>query len=116
MTTNAELIKAALRVELEKQGSSLEAFEASLASKDLEKTAVLFDVSKIMDYGWGFANIGGLTAVGTGAGAGYLGYKAYKGIQDTDDQALKKTMERKQYEDATHSLMAAQQTAKSGIY
>lgn len=109
MTKNAEFVKAALRVELEKRGRTMEEFEQYLKQSPNQKTA--FDVSQVGDVLKGLANIYGLTAVGTGAGLGYGGYKAYQAMRDSDDQIGKKQREKQQYEEATRRLMAAQQDA-----
>ena len=118
MTNNAALIKAALRLELEKQGASLEDFEKTLSTSSLHKTAAgwLIDSKLISDMGKGLLNASGLTAVGVGGLAGYGGYKAYKGIQDTDSQSAKMDSEKQQYIDATRSLLAAQHAAKNGVF
>lgn len=106
MTKNAEFIKAALRLELEKHGHTMEEFEQYLGKSPNQKTAI--DASQVGDVLKGLANIYGLTAIGTGAGLGYGGYKAYQSMRDSDEQIAKKQREKQQYIDATRRLMAAQ--------
>ena len=117
MTKHAELIKAALRIELEKNGHTLEEFENILHQPDSVKLASnLWDPTKIFDIGKGFLNAGGLSAGIVGGLGGYGAYKAYRGVQDTDEQTAKRMQEKQQYEEATHRLLLAQQASKAGIF
>lgn len=68
-------------MELEKQGSSLAAFEQAIKSGNLEKTAGVGDAASAL---WEMLKIYGASAVGAGAVGGLGLYGGYKALQDTN--------------------------------
>lgn len=120
MTKQAELLKAALRVELDKKGSSLADLESDLKKEAMEKRAagpggflLNVDPSHVMSIFGSIANLYGLSAAGVGAAGAYAGFQGYKGLANSDEKIDKKQQEAQQYKDALRSLTSAQQNNHS---
>ena len=113
MTKDAELIKAAIKLELEKSGSSLTELEATLRKQAMEKEAggagwgLMLSPDHLTQLVGGGANLVGLAAAGVGGLGAIGGFQAYKGLADSDEKLAKKRFEADQYRRATESLMAA---------
>ena len=108
-------IKDNLAVRLEKQGSSLAEFEQVLKeAKTIEKLAENTKIAgPLVDLLGHTINLGLLSSLGLGAGAGLIGYQAYNQNQKSTELQRKKIKERMDYEQATKNINDAMQDPTS---
>jgi len=102
MKLTKDTVKAAIALELNKQGHTLEDFEAALKANDNVK------IANWLEAGGDAMKILGATAALGGGALGMGAYGMYAGNDDSNDKLKKKLVEQRQYEEALRDLKAAQ--------
>jgi hypothetical protein len=101
----ARRIKVGMMMELAKEGKTLKDLEQQLSSGAITKTALgITDFSNFIQGSKSVANLMGLSAALVGGSVGALGYGAYRANEDSNDKAIKKMREIRQYQNAQRVL------------